>query len=66
MLATAGHDYDVSGVFATRPREAPGAGGLTYSTVLPLLCTLRAHDRAVALTGTEYKQFIKQAEALAA
>lgn len=22
----AGHDYDVSGVFATRPREAPGAG----------------------------------------
>jgi hypothetical protein len=23
---SAGHDYDVSGVFATRPREAPGAG----------------------------------------
>lgn len=22
----AGHDYDVSGIFATRPREAPGAG----------------------------------------
>lgn len=27
--AYGGHDYDVSGVFATNPREAPGAGGCT-------------------------------------
>lgn len=26
LCVAAGHDYDVSGVFATRPREAPGAG----------------------------------------
>lgn len=25
--AYGGHDYDVSGIFATNPRQAPGAGG---------------------------------------
>lgn len=52
-LCSQGHDYDVSGVFATNPREAPGAGGglpqhpcMTVPSyiLLVLLCVAACHN----------------------